>query len=122
MKHINMRGNRITTSVSMHSRTHDVLKAIKIQRDEKAILSILDALFSNNTAKRNEALKWLLNFCTNVMPNAFSFNETTKTWDFVLDECPDVNMPLVPDKHKKIYFFNDSGEIEFFPNYKNLED
>lgn len=120
-KHSSLPGNRVTTSINLHSRTLDVLKHIKKQRGEAGIMGFFDKLLSTDSGKRNEALKWLMDFQMNILPNSFQFDQETKHWHFILKDAPDSDFPVIPPEDTDKYFFNSEGKVEFYPSYKNLD-
>ena len=110
--HKQLKGNRITTSINMHSRTHDILKYIKTSRSESGLMGIFEKMFSTNKGIRNEAMRWLTNFHQNVLPSSFIFSDKGH-WEFILSEVPDPDYPVIADKDKGIYEFDDDGGIVF---------
>lgn len=119
-KHSQLRGNRLTTSVNMHSRTLDILKHIKKDRREKNIMSIFDKMFSMNKDERAEAIGWMIEFHNVVLPNNFTFDPEARCWEFSLKEAPDVNFPIVPEADRGKYHFNKDGDIIYNANYSDL--
>ena len=119
--HKQLKGNRLTTSVNMHSRTLDILKNIKTQRKESGIMGFFDKLFSSNQQLREEAMSWLYQFHQGVLPHAFEFLEEEGRWRYILEEAPDPDFPVVPEADKDKYYFDDHGKIKFYAKYQNLK-
>jgi len=119
-KHSQLRGNRVTTSINVHSRTLDILKHVKKARDERGIMSIFDKLFSMNKDERTEAMGWLINFHNVVLLNNFTFDESVGHWEFSLNEAPDVNFPVVPKSDIGKYHFDKKGNVVYNANHSDL--
>jgi len=97
MKHKQLKGNRISTSVNMHKRTHDILKAIKLDRGDSNILTLVDHLLSTNRGKRENALRYLSVFINETLDSKFEFVQD-EGWRFKAEEMIDKEYPQLPKK------------------------